>query len=53
MGKKVNTIFLFFLLGKLIVPFYSFILFYIILPMMIMVMLPIEKVHKLCFIELV
>lgn len=33
MGKKFNLIFLFFLLRKLILPFYSFTLFCIILPM--------------------
>lgn len=33
MGKKVNLIFLFFLLRKLVLPFYSFTLFCIILPM--------------------
>ncbi|MQM17057.1 hypothetical protein Taro_050020 [Colocasia esculenta] len=32
-GKKINLIFLFFLLRKLILPFYSFILFCVILPM--------------------
>lgn len=50
MGKKANLIFLFFLLRKLILPFYSFALFCVILPMTMFVPEAKLPVWVVCYI---